>query len=336
MTKQRVTVVVGADGFVGGGLAEALGAARVVYGPCREGDVHVTRAEGLLEGADVIINAGGFRVRRGLTYEDYRRCHEVATRALIPRIRRDALFVHMSSAHVLGKSPGRAVNHLTAPDPTTYPSAEYALAKLEADRLVERAAAERGFRAAFLRPTILYGRRDDTSLPDNLCKLARRGAALRLHPRDARHHLCHLDLLADVCRRVIAREDLPSPLTLLVSDPYTVTSRDLEEMIGRHLGRRALTIPVLAPLLSTLLRRTMHSRNPKYDLRTWGDILGVFYLDTVYDSSETFRLLEIDPARYAREETLEPFIRQALERPQASFGDRGAHLNGSTSPTAMP
>jgi nucleoside-diphosphate-sugar epimerase len=335
MTKQPVTVVVGADGFVGGGLAEALGATRVVYGPCREGDVHVTRAEGLLEGADVIINAGGFRVRRGLTYEDYRRCHEVATRALIPRIRRDALFVHMSSAHVLGKSPQRPVNHRTAPDPTTYPSAEYARAKLEADRLVERAAAERGFRATLLRPTILYGRRDDTSLPDNLCKLALRGVALRLYPRDARHHLCHLDLLVDVCRRLLEREDLPSPLTLLVSDPYTVTSRDLEEMIGRHLGRRALTVPIPAPLLGAIFSRTLHSRNPKYDLRTWGDIFGVFHLDTVYDSSETFRLLGIDPARYAREGTIEPFIRQALERPQPSFDEPSAHL-GNTSPTTMP
>jgi nucleoside-diphosphate-sugar epimerase len=313
MSTEPVTVVVGADGFVGGGLAQALGAKRVVYGPCQNGDVHVSKAERLLNQADVVINAGGFRVRRGLTYADYQSCHEGATRAIVPGIRRGALLVHVSSAHVLGKSPRQAVDQETVPRPTTYPSAAYALAKLEADRYVERAAAERGFRAIFLRPTILYGRRDDMSLPDNLCKLAKRGTTLRLYPREARHHLCHLDLLVDVTRRVIEREDLPNPLSLLVADPYTVTSRQLEQLISRHVSRRTVTVPIPAPIMSAMLRRAFHSRNPKYDLRTWGDIFGVFHLDTVYDASKTFHLLGIDPARYAQEKTLEPFIRQAFE-----------------------
>jgi hypothetical protein len=56
-----------------------------------------------------------------------------------------------------------------------------------------------------------------------------------------------------------------------------------------------------------------HSSNPKYDLRTWGDIFGVFHLDTEYDPFETFRLLEMDPTEYSREKTIEPFIRQALQ-----------------------
>jgi nucleoside-diphosphate-sugar epimerase len=313
MSNGPLIAVVGADGFVGGGFADGLQARRVVYGTCRNGDVHVTEAEDLLRKADVVVNAGGFRVRRGLTYSDYQRCHQTANSLFLPWIRKGALFIHMSSAHVLGKSRKRKLGNGATPNPRTYPSAAYALAKLEADRAIESAAQEGGFRAVFLRPTIIYARPGDTSLPDNLCASAKNGRILRLYPREARHHLCHLDLLVEVVRRVIARGDLPNLSSLVVADPYTVTSRQLEEMIGRYLRRRARTIPIPSTLMSTLLRFSFHSSNPKYDLRTWGDIFGVFHLDTEYDPSETFALLRLDPSRYALDETLEPFIRTALQ-----------------------
>lgn len=304
--------MVGADGFVGSHLAQALQAKRVVYGRCGNGDVHVSQAEGLLKTADVIINAGGFRVRRGLTYADYQRSHEGATSAFVPWIQKGALLLHISSAHVLGKSKHEKLGNWTPPNPTTYPSAEYALAKLEADRFVESAATELGFRAILLRPTILYARPGDTSLPDNLCQMAKRGITLRLYPRDARHHLCHLNILVDVVRRILERDDLTNLSHLVVADPYTVTSRELEGMIARYLRQKSRTLPVPAPLMSALLRHTFHCKNPKYDLRTWGDIFGVFHLDTVYDPFETFRILGIDPSQYALDRTLEPLIRQAL------------------------
>jgi hypothetical protein len=142
--------------------------------------------------------------------------------------------------------------------------------------------------------------------------MAKRGIILRLYPRDARHHLCHLDILVEVVRRILERDDLPNLSHLVVADPYTVTSRELEGMIVRYLRQTSRTVPVPAPLMSALLRHTFHSKNPKYDLRTWGDIFGVFHLDTVYDPFETFRILGIDPSQYALERTLEPLIRQAL------------------------
>src|SRR5262245_42582776 len=103
MAKPLIAVV-GADGFVGGGLAEALQAKGGVYGPPGNGDTPISQAAELLKNADVVVNAGGFRVRRGLTYTDYQHCHQGATSALVPRIRKGALLVHISSAHVLGKS----------------------------------------------------------------------------------------------------------------------------------------------------------------------------------------------------------------------------------------
>jgi nucleoside-diphosphate-sugar epimerase len=224
-----------------------------------------------------------------------------------------ALLLHISSAHVLGKSKHEKLGNRTPPNPGTYPSGEDALAKLEADRFVESAAAELGFRAILLRPTILYARPGDTSLPDNLCQMAKRGITPRLYPRDARHHLCHLNILADMVRRVLERDDLTNLSPLVVADPYTVSSRELERMIVRYLRQKSRTVPVPAPLMSTLSRHTFHCRNPKYDLRTWGDIFGVFHLDTVYDPFETFRILGIEPSQYAMDRTLEPLIRQALQ-----------------------
>lgn len=41
MSAKPLVVVVGADGFVGGGLAQALNAKNVVCGPGRNGDLHI-------------------------------------------------------------------------------------------------------------------------------------------------------------------------------------------------------------------------------------------------------------------------------------------------------
>jgi nucleoside-diphosphate-sugar epimerase len=313
MPDRPLVAVVGADGFVGGGFAEGLRATRIVYGPLRPGDVPVERSEPVLRDADVIINAGGFRVRRGLTYADYQRCHQGSTAVFVPWIKKGALVIHMSSAHVLGKSRNGALGNHSPANPRTYPSAAYAQAKLEQDEYLEREATQREFRAIFLRPTILYARPGDTSLPDNLCKWARRGKLLRLYPRQARHHLCHLDILVEVARRVIAANDrIPNFSRLVVADPFTVTSQELDGLIEHYLTRPPRPIPIPAPILSALLTRTFHSRNAKLDLKTWGDIFGVFQLDTTYDPFETFRLLGMDPARYARAMTLEPFVERAL------------------------
>src|SRR5690349_23937630 len=181
MNGKPLIVVVGTDGFVGGRLAEALGAERIVYGACHNGDVHVSRAENLLKQADVIINAGGFRLRPGLSYADYQRSHQQATAALVPYVRKGALFIHMSSAAVFGKSAYRKLGNNIPPDPRSFPSPAYALAKFEADQFLERAGAEEGFRLVFLRPGVLYAPRTDGMLA-SLLKLAKRGMVLRLYP----------------------------------------------------------------------------------------------------------------------------------------------------------
>ena len=310
MNSRRIIAVVGADGFVGGHLADALQARRVVYGPCRNGDVHLSQAEGVLRNADVIINAGGFRVRPGLAYADYQRSHQRATSVFVPWIQSGALLLHISSASVLGKSKDQKLGNQTPPTPRTFPCPAYALAKLEADQYLQRAAAESGFRLILLRPSVLYAPHGD-SMIDTLLRMAKRGVILRLYPRGARHHLCDTRLLVEVVRHVI-QEDLPQPTSLVVADPYTVTNRELETMIRRHAPKKSVTLPLPVALVSTLLRMSFRSRNPKLDLRTWSEILGVLNLDTVYDPFETFRLLGIEPSKYSLDKTLQPLIEEAL------------------------
>jgi nucleoside-diphosphate-sugar epimerase len=303
--------VVGADGFVGSHLAEALQARRVVYGPCRNGDVHLSQAEGVLRNADVIINAGGFRVRPGLAYADYQRSHQGATSAFVPWIQSGALLLHISSASVLGKSKDQKLGNQTPPTPRTFPCPAYALAKLEADQYLQRAAAESGFRLILLRPSVLYAPHGD-SMIDTLLKMAKRGVVLRLYPRDARHHLCDTRLFVEVVRRVIQQKELRHLSCLVVADPYTVTNRELETLIRRHVSKKSVTLPLPVALVSTPLRWSFHSRTPKLDLRTWGEILGVLNLDTVYDPFDTFRLLGIDPSEYSLDKTLQPLIEEAF------------------------
>jgi nucleoside-diphosphate-sugar epimerase len=311
MTTKPLIVVVGADGFVGGRLAEALHAERLVYGLCHNGDVHVNRSHDLLMQADVIINAGGFRLRPGLTYADYQRSHQGATSVIVPWIRKGALFIHMSSAAVLGKSSEHKLGNHMPPDPRSFPSPAYALAKFEADQFLEKAAAEAGFRLAFLRPGVLYAPRTD-GMVDSLVKLAKRGIVLRLYPRSARHHLCDINLLVEVVRRIIKADDLPSGSAFVIADPVPVTNRELEVMIRRNLPQKGRTLPVPLILMSTLLRHTFHSANPRFDLLTWGEVLGVMGLDTVYEPSDTFRRLGIDPSQYSPERSLEPVIQEGL------------------------
>lgn len=307
-----VPVVVGADGFVGGALAAGLDAKRVVYRQPRGEEVHIEKAGPLLSNADVVINAAGYRVRRGLNLEDYRKCHVVATASLIPYLRPGALLVHISSAHVLGQSKHRKPGNDSVPQPATYPCYEYAIAKYETDLFLEKAASRGQFRVVFLRPTILYAEQGDGSLIDTLLQLKKGGLGLRLYPRSARHHFCHMSLLVEVAKRVVAKV-LPQFSKLVVADPYTITSAELENLFKSRFSSSGITVPVPTSWLSPLLTHSFHSKNPKRDLATWGQILGVLHLDTEYDSSETFRLLDIDPELYSMSQTLLPLIENALQ-----------------------
>jgi nucleoside-diphosphate-sugar epimerase len=305
--------VVGADGFVGGALARALETHRIVYGSCGKEDVHISECRELLGQSDVVINAAGFRVRTGCNYKEYRRSHQGATAELLPKLRQGALLVHISSASVYGRSKTEKLGLNTPPNPEAFPCPAYATAKWETDQFLERAAADYGIKVIFLRPAVVYSPQG-AGMIDTLVKLAKRGITLRLYPRGARHHLCHTALLAEVARRVIEQQDrLPHLSRFIVADPTTVTNCELERLLHRYMGKKTVTIPIPLGLVTRLLSQSFSSRRPKFDLKTRGEIFGVLNLGSVYDPSDTYRILGIDPARYTMDKTLESLIQQALQ-----------------------
>ena len=229
MRSEPVIAVVGADGFVGGGFADGLDAKRVVYSACRNGDIHVSQAKELLSKADVIINAGGFRVRRGLTYSDYQRCHAEANSVFIPWVRKDALFIHMSSAHVARKIETRAARELYPAKPK-----DVSFLSLRAGEARGGSGNREGGAGAWLRrglATSDYPLRCSRATPvfPTICANGPR-AEISCAFTHGMHGitLCHLDILVEVVRRVIAQNDLPNFSRLVVADPYTLTSRELE------------------------------------------------------------------------------------------------------------
>src|SRR4029077_6002498 len=94
-------VVVGADGALGGLLAEHLGGRRLSF-RCPNGEPTASLAD--LAEARTVVNASGPRVRPGLTWADYFREHVQGTLALARAMRSGAHLVHFSSAAVYGSS----------------------------------------------------------------------------------------------------------------------------------------------------------------------------------------------------------------------------------------
>jgi len=230
---------------------------------------------------------------------------------LVPLIPKNACLIHISSASVLGKSRDKLLGSKANPDPESFPSSSYASAKLEADRFLMKASESKGFRLILIRPAVVYSPQG-AGMMDTLLKLARRGVLLRLFPARARHHFCHMRLLADVVRRVTEREKEMAGRCFVVADPYTVSNRELEKMFKRYQRKSRLTVPVPVHWLHKTLRHTFHSTSPRWDLKTWGEIFGVLNLDTEYDPSDTFCELELNTADYSIEKTLQPFIRESL------------------------
>ncbi len=298
--------VVGADGYVGGALASALSAARVVHRAPVAGETAIDAADDLLRSAEVVVNASGFRVRPGLGAADYRRSQAEAVARLVPRLSAGVLLVQISSSSVLGKSGATPVPNSEDGRPETFGCPIYAAAKREAERVARTAASARGVRLAVLRPATLYGREPDGMI-GTLHALAARGLLLRLVPSRHRHHLCSLPLFVETVRRVARQNEGIGP-PLVVADPFFLTNADIAAAV-RAIHRPLLTLPFPAALAGSALRLLPRFSSPRFDFRTWGEILGILALDTVYDPAETYQRLGMDPSRFSRERTWDRFVR---------------------------
>lgn len=279
------TVVLGADGWLGGMLARHLGARSVAFGP--QLDNWLARPDG-----KIIVNCTGWRVRPGLLAKDYFLSHGQAARRLTERLGPGQIFIHLSSASVFGRGrrPGQPV------DPASFPCRPYAEAKLEAEEIVCRAAEEHKFGTIILRPAILYAP-GGGGMIGTLVKQAARGALLRVLPAARRHHLCSDRLLEATAARLAAAPDAFIGRRLVVADPFVLANADIfSDLASLHPGR---PWPLPADRLSTLLR--LFPRLRGFDLRTWGEILAIWGLDSTYDNTWLWEELGLDPAAFDKE-----------------------------------
>src|SRR6202035_951906 len=100
----------------------------------------------------------------------------------------------------------------------------------------------------------------------------------------------------------------PQDRTFLVCDPFFFTNADIDR--GARARHGGVTLPVPLPWTETLLRRW-----PMFPGRDAPGALAAFAflgLDNEFDWRGTLDALAIDPAAFARERTLDPYLAGAL------------------------
>lgn len=286
--------VIGADGWLGSMAAARLKADRIIFGKSAPGVPFDTWLAKPGE-ASLVVNASGWRVRPGLTRADYFASHCDTTRQIVDRLSSDQTIIHFSSASVMGAN--RRASDGVHPSPRTFPAADYAEAKLQAERIVLEAAKIRGFRAIVLRPAIVYSPGGEGMIA-TLLRLAQRGVLLKIVPSAAVNHLCSDALLLDTVDRLAADSERFNGRTLKVADPFVQTNAEILAEVRSLFPKVKLTALLPAALLSWGLR--LFPRLRGFDLKTWGEILGVWILNSEYDASWLWEELMLDPETYAK------------------------------------
>lgn len=285
------TVIVGKGGSIGAVLAQRLAAEAIEV---RVPDASASDTIADVADADVVINAGGPRVRPGLGTDDYFREHVGLATRLARSMKEGAHLVHLSSTAVYGARGTRlALDAIEAP--TLFPSSAYACAKLAAEHAARATGTARGVKVTILRPSMVYGPGVDSALA-SLKKLAKRGIALHLEPSTVRQHLVHMDLLVDSIARAAQRPPERSRM-LVVADPFVLTNADLVPRAGR-----AIHVP-LGPAKTAHRLAKLMAMTPPGAI----DALAVLGIDNVFDEAPIFEVLGLDRMQYARESTFDPY-----------------------------
>lgn len=301
--------VVGADGMVGGTLASALDANRVVHGLCRglPREVAARDSAPVVAGSAVVFNAQGLRQAGTLAFEEFRATHVDATKRLVAEMSPGATLVHISSAAVLGR-PSSSVKGRGQPEPDSFPMPVYARIKYEAERMAIAEGIGRGLTVVVLRPAVVCASPLDGMLL-TMVEWLRRGLRLQLLPSQTRHHFCSGALLAAVARSVAARSWVRSQATLFtIADPFTISNHDLTQALTRRWGRPAALVPIPARAASRALRSMVGIPGIGSRVASVANTLGVIGLDVEYQVDETFDELGLSRAEFGRAQTFESVL----------------------------
>jgi NAD(P)-dependent dehydrogenase (short-subunit alcohol dehydrogenase family) len=301
----RITVV-GADGMVGGTLASALDANRVLHGPGRglPHEVAARDSGSVVAGSVVVFNAQGLRQAGTLTLEEFRATHVDATKRLVAQMSPGATLVHISSAAVLGR-PASCVKGRGQPEPDSFPMPDYAKIKHEAERVAIEEGMRHGLAIVVLRPAIVCASPLDGMLL-SLVEWLRRGLLLQLLPLRTRHHFCSGELLSAVARSV-AERSWPSdqPTLFTVADPFTISNRDLTLALIQRWGYPSGLLPLPACDASRALESMSGIPGIGPRMASMGRTLGVIGLNVEYQVDETFDELGLNRVEFGRAQTFE-------------------------------
>ena len=304
----RITVV-GADGIVGGILATALDANRVLHGPGRGFPREVAARDGasLIAGSAVVVNAQGLRQDGSLSREAFKATHVDATRRLVAQMAPGSTLVHISSAAVLGRPQGRVAGR-AEPAPDSFPMPDYARIKYESERVAIEEGIRRGLAVVVLRPAVVCASPLDGMLL-SLANWMRRGLLLEFLPGQAVHHFCSGKLLAAVGRAVAERSWHPGHATVFtVADPFTVSNHDLAQALILRWGRPHGTFPLPVRGASLALRSLAGIPGMAPRISSMASTLGVIVLDVEYQVDETFDELGLDRAEFGRAQTFDKVL----------------------------
>ncbi|WP_292056838.1 NAD-dependent epimerase/dehydratase family protein [Brevundimonas sp. UBA5936] len=248
--------IVGASGYVGGALAQALvadGGSPRLFGRCagRVAGLEVralTSDSSQFAGLDCVVHLSGITTSRASS-DDLRRANvelalHTARMAAAAKVTR---FVFTSSLHVHGKSSKAAIRPETPTNPAANP---YGRSKSEAERELTKLADETGLELAILRPPMIYGSGSKGSFP-LLVRLVRTGLPLPFATARAKRSFCSIDNLVSAIRHSIAA---PAPVEVfLPADPEDFDTATLVREVAAALDRKMLLYPAPKALLAAPL-----------------------------------------------------------------------------------
>lgn len=255
-----IVAVTGANGFVGRALCSQLATAsvevrRLVRNQTAPEEIGVgdlalsTDIETALADVTTVVHLAArahvMREGPGEVMNRYRQANVVATRRLAEAAcaagaRR---FVFLSSVKVHGERTSR--HCAFRPEDAFNPNDDYALSKVEAERVLDEFAAD--LDVVTLRPPLIYGPgvRANFQL---LVDAVRRGVPLPLASISNERSLLGLTNLCSAIETVITHPDRIASAFML-SDGAAISTPDLVRAIAEALGKTAALMPFPVPLL---------------------------------------------------------------------------------------
>jgi nucleoside-diphosphate-sugar epimerase len=258
VSRDGVTVVTGASGFVGSHLLTSLVGLGIhtravlrATSDARWLPTNVDRATASLEdeaalrtavrGASIVFHLAA--VTSSARESDYTRANVDGTRRVLEAVHSEAPSARVVLCSSLA-AVGAARGHALTEDDDPRPVSPYGRSKLAAERVADDYVRAHALDVVIVRPTAVYGPRDRDIL--EAFRLAQRGLALRIAPVNQRLTMIHARDLATaliLAARAGHRES-GRARRYHVSDGVTYSWDAVIESIGDAIGRRPRAIPV--------------------------------------------------------------------------------------------